>query len=137
GGVAGGRAGGAEARGDAQGALEAVLPLQLPGPAFDRSPARLLQRRGAAKLAVVFFRLPRLPVPADRVRDRRIFDTARRREPGFERGDVDERLECRARLPPRLHGAVEFAAEEVVAADHRAHVAGLRLACDDRPLPVL
>ena len=63
----------------------------------------------------------------------------RRREAGFERGGVDERLERRARLALRLDGAVEMALVEVAAADHRAHVAGRRdpsrssAACRRRP----
>ena len=44
----------------------------------------------------------------------------------FERRGVDERLERRAGLPLRLHRAVEVAVVEVAAADHRAHVAGVR-----------
>src|SRR5439155_7396418 len=47
---------------------------------------------------------------------------------------VDERLEGRAGLALRLHGAVELAATEVVAADHRLHLAGVRVDRGQRAL---
>jgi hypothetical protein len=51
-----------------------------------------------------------------------------------DRRRVDERLERRAGLPARLHRAVELAAAEVDAADHRLHLAGLRIDRDERAL---
>ena len=60
--------------------------------------------------------------------------SARRGEPGLERGDIDEGLEGGARLPLGLHGPIELAAEEIGAPDHRLHVTGLRLDRDHRAL---
>ncbi len=63
-----------------------------------------------------------------------MIDDRRRRVARFERGGVDERLERRAGLTVRLDGAVEMALVEVAAADHRAHVAGVRIERDERRL---
>src|SRR5688500_10260589 len=48
-------------------------------------------------------------------------------EPALERGGIDERLERRSGLTPRLRGAIEAARTEVAAADHGAHLTGMRV----------
>jgi len=95
----------------------------------------LLERGGPAELAIVVLGLPRLSVlSADGVGNRRVLDLRGGREPGLERRDIDEGLEGGAGLPLGLHRPVELAPEEIRAADHRLHVAGLRLHRDHRPL---
>src|SRR6185437_15453740 len=61
---------------------------------------------------------PRLPGSKLLVDQRRLW-----RHPGLERGQVDERLPRRARLPVRVDRAVEAALRIVGAADHGAHPA--------------
>ena len=46
-----------------------------------------------------------------------------RAQPRLQGGEVDEQLECRARLPLRLRGAVELARGVAAAAEHGAHAA--------------
>src|SRR5690606_11064719 len=59
----------------------------------------------------------------------------RRRGPALlQRDGEDERLERRARLAPCLRRAVDVAALEAAAPDERAHLAGLRVERDQRPL---
>ena len=55
-----------------------------------------------------------------------------RRDALLERVREHERLERRARLALALHGEVELALVEVLAADHREHVAGARVDRDER-----
>src|SRR5207249_673922 len=52
----------------------------------------------------------------------------------IDRRGIDERLEARPRLAARLDGPIELAAPEVVSADHRLHLAGVRIDGDDRAL---
>ena len=81
---------------------------------------------------MLVLRRPRALQRRDRIVE--VIDDRRRRVARLERGRVDERLERRARLPLRLHRAVEMALVEVAAADHRAHVAGRRVERDQRRL---
>ena len=80
-----------------------------------------------AKLSIVVLGLPDRLVSSDRVGHRGVLDLRGGREAGLQRGDVDEGLERGAGLPLGLHGPVELAAEEIGAADHGLHVAGLGL----------
>ena len=84
--------------------------------------------------------------PAVRADEGRIVDHRGRHHAMFERGRVEEGLEARARLAPRLRDVVERLPGEVEAADQRAHAAGGRVqwprrracACGplrDRPRP--
>ena len=70
---------------------------------------------GAAELAVEIGRLP----AADPHRP--VVDHVARPPAGLERGQIDERLEGRARLAMRVDRAVERARPMVAAADHGAH----------------
>ena len=63
----------------------------------------------ARRTLVDVLRPPFLGACAARQHDRRVVDQARRREAALERRGVDERLEGRARLAPRLHRAVVLA----------------------------
>ena len=91
---------------------------------------RLLQRethRHRTVRLVVVLRLPR--VAARRARreiQRRVVDDRGRSETLVERGRIDERLEARTRLTPRLRDVVELVLVEVEAADQRANRAVLR-----------
>src|SRR5262249_59547294 len=58
-------------------------------------------------------------------------DQGRRRESGFERSSIHERLEGGSRLAFRLNGAIEAALVEVTAADHRADVTRLGFERDE------
>ena len=59
--------------------------------------------------------------------ERRIDNDRSRREAVLERGRVDDRLECRAGLTERLGRAVVARADDVEAALHRQHSAGVHL----------
>ena len=61
-------------------------------------------------------------------------DDRRRRVPAIDRRRVDEGLEERAHLPARLRRAIELAAIEAEAADHRADLAGAVVDGDERAL---
>ena len=61
-------------------------------------------------------------------------DERRGREALLERGCVHERLEGRPGLPLRLRRAIEVAAIEIAAANHRAHLASQRIHGDERAL---
>ena len=81
----------------------------------------LPQPHRAFELAVVVLRLPHLAAGQCRVdRDRRVVDQRARHEAALERGRVDERLEARARLPPRLRHVIELVQVDVESADQRA-----------------
>ena len=73
-------------------------------------------RRHLALIAVDVIVRPPIADP-----DRRVDKTVGRAQPGFEPGEVDERLERRAGLALRLGRAIELAVVVVAAADHRAH----------------
>ena len=64
--------------------------------------------------------------------ERAVDDDARRRVAIVERGRVDDRLERRAWLAARLHGAVELAFGEAETTDKREHAAGVRIHGHDR-----
>ena len=103
-----------------------------------RTAARLLDVRSAVR--IVIDGLSRCSssgthAPCER-HDRLIelVDERGRRETALERGRIDERLERRARLALGLRGAIEGALREVAAADHRAHVAGVRVHGHERRL---
>ena len=103
----------------------------MPTSCSSRTAARLLDvRRPVRRLidAAVGVLVLRRPVALQR-RNRivEVIDHRRRRVAGLERGGVHERLERGAGLPARLNGAIEVAVVEVAAADHRAHVAGVRI----------
>ena len=105
-----------------------------------RMDQRVAQRRLADIAAFVIDRLPGRLTGALRDRDRRVLDDAPRVEAVFQRGDIDERLERRARLPFGLGGAVELALLERPAADQRKDAAVFRVhhhdaAADIRQLP--
>ena len=63
-------------------------------------------------------RVRRRPAPPEK-RRRRVHEHRRRRVAAIDRRGVDDRLECGSDLPVRLRRAVELAALEAVAADHR------------------
>ncbi len=81
----------------------------------ERHRQRLLERDRPVVFAAVVFRLPALD------RDRLVLAHRVRREAALDRGEVDERLERRARLPLGGDGAVELAFGVVSPADHGAH----------------
>jgi len=60
-------------------------------------------------------RLPSLDV------ERRVLPDRVRRQAGLDRGEIDERLERRARLASGRHRAVVLALGVIAAADHGAH----------------
>ncbi len=104
-----------------------------------RQRERAPQRDGPVELAVVVARRPRLIV--ERERRRLVEHDRRRRDVGaaflvrvLERREVDERLEHRARLPPRGDGAVVLRLVVGAAADHRQDFAGARIDGDQRRL---
>ena len=65
---------------------------------------------------------------------RRVEDTGRRVVALIKRGEIDKGLEGRSGLAKRLHGAVEFGIQMIVAAAHRQQPPGMRVKRDDRPL---
>ena len=90
---------------------------------------------GPQKRAVVVLRRPHRAVPRVREAERRVDqDRGGRVAERLERGRVHDRLEGRAHLAHRLGGAVELAALEVVAADHRPHGAGAHVERQQRAL---
>ena len=78
---------------------------------------RLRQRRAHRHLPEVFAIVVARRPTADA--DRQILDDAVGRVTGFQRGQVDERLEGRAGLARRFHGAVELRLRVAASADHR------------------
>ena len=70
---------------------------------------------------IVVLRLVDLVV-AGRPRDRLIHDQRRRRQAAVDRRRIHDRLEGGAQLAICLDGAVELAAPEAPAADHRANL---------------
>ncbi|CAM2149493.1 hypothetical protein PT2222_210130 [Paraburkholderia tropica] len=100
---------------------------------------RLHERRahghGAVEAAAIVLRLPRLAAGFGRAEEeRRIVDDRGRPEPLVERRRIDERLEARTRLAPRLRDVVELVLVEVEAAHQRADRAVLRHHRDERAL---
>ena len=81
----------------------------------ERMRERLRERDRPVIFAAVVLRLPALD------RDRLVLAHAVGRQSAFERGEIDERLERRARLALGGDGAVELAFGVVPAADQRAH----------------
>ena len=102
------------------------------GGAVARRPERRAQIHGLGGRVLVV-RRPVRPA-ASRPRSFRWSRIVAGRVPGLERRGVDERLERRAWLAARLHGAVEAALREVASADHRAHVARAWIHRDQRGL---
>ena len=83
------------------------------------------QRHRAVEGAVVVLRLPRLAAGHAGVEEqRRVIDDGGRRETLLERCRIDERLEARSRLAPRLRHVVELVLGVVEAPDHRQHGTG-------------
>ncbi len=66
--------------------------------------------------------------------DRRVEDHGRRREAILQRRRIQERLEARARLTPRLRDAVVLVGEVIEAADERDDAAVVRVQRDQRAL---
>ena len=87
------------------------------------------QRHRAFELAVVVAGRVRRLAGAGVERRRRVDEHRRRRQPAIDRGGVEERLEGRAQLPIRLRRAVELAAREAEAADHRQDLARCGCRC--------
>ncbi len=81
----------------------------------ERQRQRLGQRNRAEILAAVVLRMPALD------RDRLVLAHGIRRQPAFDRGEIDERLERRAGLALRRDRAVELAFGIILSADQRAH----------------
>jgi hypothetical protein len=101
---------------------------------FERPP----QGDRAFELVIVIVRAVDGAV-AGRIADRRVDEDRGRREAAVDRRRVDDRLERGSELAVGLHGAVELAAVEVPAADHRLDLSGPVLdreecALDDRRL---
>src|SRR4029453_7539349 len=109
---------------DVHRAADAVLLQHLRRGYVDRFLEGLLVGDGAPELAIVVVGLPRLAIATGGELDRRIVDDAGRGLAGFERGQIDERLERGAGLTPGLDGAVELALEEIVPTNHLLHVPG-------------
>src|SRR3546814_7972430 len=65
--------------------------------------------------------------------DRPVVDLGRWLPPVAQHGEIDEALEGRARLAPRLRRAVERAVGVILAADHRDHLS-VRTHRDERDL---
>ena len=82
------------------------------GDRVQRHRQRLRQRHRAEIFAAVVLRRPALDV------ERRILPHGVGRQAGFDGGEIDERLERRARLALRGHRAVELAFRIIAAADH-------------------
>ena len=82
---------------------------------IERECERLGQRDRAEIFVGVVLRLPPLDV------DRLVLAHGVGGEPALQRGQIDERLERRARLALRRNRAVELALRIVLAADQRAH----------------
>jgi hypothetical protein len=98
--------------------------------AVARRPQRRTHAHRPATAVVI-----RQPVALERLHRRvQRRDHHRRRESLLDRGRVDKRLECGARLTARLRRAVEMASIEVSSAHHRAHFAGNRIHRDQRRL---
>src|SRR6478736_10436601 len=86
------------------------------------------QGRGAGRgSSLIVLRAPFRHASALTDAERAVDDDARRRVAIVERGRVDDRLERRARLAARLHGAVELAFGEAETAYEREHAAGVRI----------
>src|SRR5262249_34030224 len=91
------------------------------------------QGRGASRRAgFIVLRAPLRHARSLADAERAVDDDARRRVAVVERGRVDDRLERRAWLATRLHGAIELAFGEAEAADEREHAPGVRIHGDDR-----
>ena len=101
-----------------------------------RNVARLLerapQRQRAHELAIVVARRVRRLAGAGVERRRLVDQDRRRREAAIDRRGVEDRLDRRAHLAIRLRRAIELAAREAVAADHRQHLAGVVVDRDQR-----
>ena len=81
----------------------------------ERHGQRLLQRHGPEIFVVIVLRLPAFDL------DRLIVADRLRRQPALDRGEIDERLEGRARLAARRNRAVELALRIISAPDHGAN----------------
>src|SRR4249920_4165370 len=91
------------------------------------------QGRGAGRGArLIVLRAPLRHASSLTDAERAVDDDARRRIAVVERGRVDDRLEGRAWLAARLHGAIELAFGEAETADEREHAAGVRIHGHDR-----
>src|SRR5579864_5191026 len=92
---------------------------------------RIFQRGRADIPGLVIDRLPGWQPGTLGQRYWGIIDNARRGEPVFHRGDIDEWFEGRARLTLGLRRPVELALLERPAADQRENPPGLRFDHDD------
>ena len=94
---------------------------------FERHPQRDWSHEGVLVVA----RRPRRQTRTLAERDRIVVHQGRWREPVFERGQVDERLDRRSRLALGLRRAVELAQLEAEPASHRQNAAGVRIEHDE------
>src|SRR6478736_2021315 len=84
------------------------------------------QGRGASRRArLIVLRAPFWHACSLTDAERAVDDDTRRRVAVVERGRVDDRLEGRAWLAARLHGAIELASSEAETADKREHAPGV------------
>ena len=70
---------------------------------------------------------------ARRIAHRLVVENRRRCEAAIDRGGIDDRLERRSDLAVGLNGAVELAAAEIPAANHRLDLSGAVFNCNQRP----